>query len=64
MNAQAPVRGTELAAAGRSLGIGPQWFARVWSGGIERIIARLDGGVVRGSIEGVLPDGSRDSMPG
>jgi cyclopropane-fatty-acyl-phospholipid synthase len=58
MNAQAPVRGTELAAAGRSLGIGPQWLARAWSGGIERIIARLDAGVVRGSIEGVLPDGS------
>ncbi len=58
MNAQAPVRGTELAAGGRSLGFAPQWLTRVWSGGIDRIIARLDAGIVRGSIEGVLPDGT------
>ncbi len=58
MNAQAPVRGAELVAGGRLTGVGPQWLTRAWAGGIGRILDRLDRGIVRGSIEGVLPDGS------
>jgi cyclopropane-fatty-acyl-phospholipid synthase len=58
MNAQAPGRGAELVGGGRSIGIGSQWLARLWSGGIHRIIDRVAEGIARGSIEAVLPDGS------
>jgi cyclopropane-fatty-acyl-phospholipid synthase len=58
MNAQAASRGSELVAGGRSIGIGPQWLARLWSGGIRRILDRIDVGLARGSIEATLPDGS------
>ncbi len=51
------MRGAELVAGGRTSGFGPQWLARMWAGGIERMLDRLDRGLVRGSIEGVLPDG-------
>jgi len=58
MNAQAPARGTELVAAGPKAGFGPQWLARLWSGGIDRVLDRIDRGLATGSIEGTLPDGS------
>jgi cyclopropane-fatty-acyl-phospholipid synthase len=64
MNAQASVRGTELVGGGRSIGIGPQWLARIWSGGIHKIIDRIDAGLARGSIEGTLPDGSTRLLGG
>ena len=57
MNVQAP-RGTELVGGGRRIGLGPRWLAHVWSGGINRVLDRIDAGLERGSIEGVLPDGS------
>ena len=57
MNVQAP-RGTELVGGGRRIGLGPRWLAHVWSGGINRVLDRIDAGLQRGSIEGVLPDGS------
>lgn len=43
---------------GRALGIGPQWFARAWSGGVNKILDRIDVGLKRGSIEATMPDGS------
>lgn len=58
MSTQAPVRGTELVVGGRRLGIGPQWLARAFSGGIGKIIDRIDAGLARGSIEATLPDGA------
>jgi len=58
MNAQASGRGTELVGGGRSIGIGPQWLARAWSGGIDGILGRIDAGLTRGSIQATLPDGS------
>jgi len=58
MNAQAGRRGADLVVGGRTLGIGPQWLARAWSGGWHRIMERIDAGLARGSIELVLPDGS------
>lgn len=57
MNAQAPVRGAELVAGGDAIGLGPQWLARLWSGGLGRILDRLDVGFTRGSLEIALPDG-------
>jgi len=64
MNAQAAGRGTELVAGGRGIGIGPQWLARIWSGGINRILDRIAAGLARGSIEAVLPDGSTRLLGG
>ena len=64
MNAQAPGRGAELVGGGRSIGIGPQWLARMWSGGIHRIIDRVGNGMARGSIEAVLPDGTTRLLGG
>lgn len=58
MNSQAPVRGAELVVGGSRIGIGPQWLAHAFSGGINRILDRIDGGLVHGSIETTLPDGS------
>ncbi len=58
MNAQAPGRGSQLVAGGRAIGIGPQWLARAWSGGVHRILDRIDEGLQNGSIRATLPDGS------
>lgn len=64
MNAQASVRGAELVKGGRSIGIGPQWLARLWSGGIHRILDRIEAGLVRGAIEATLPDGTTRILGG
>lgn len=57
MNSQAPVRGAELVVGGSRLGIGPQWLARAFSGGIHKILDRIDAGLAYGSIEATLPGG-------
>ncbi len=64
MNAQVPGRGGELVAAGRPLRIGPQWLARIWSGSINRILDRVDAGLLRGSIMATLPDGATRLLGG
>lgn len=58
MNAHVPDRGGELVAAGRPLGIGPQWLAKLWAGGLHRLVDRIDAGLARGSIQATFPDGS------
>ena len=55
MNAQMPGRGGELVAGGRALGYGPQWLAWLWSGGVARVLDRIDAGIIRGSICVTLP---------
>ena len=45
MDAQAARRGSELLGGGRSIGIGPQWFARLASGGIHRILDSIGAGL-------------------
>lgn len=57
MNAHVPGRGEELVGGGRAIGVGPQWLARLWSGGVERIIDQIDKGLERGSIMATLPGG-------
>ena len=64
MNAQVPGRGSELVAGGRSIGIGPRWLARLWSGGVNRVLDRVDAGLERGSIEALLPDGTTRLLGG
>ncbi|WP_132385711.1 cyclopropane-fatty-acyl-phospholipid synthase family protein [Novosphingobium sp. PhB165] len=64
MNAHLPGRGEELVEGGRAIGVGPQWLARLWSGGIARILDRIDAGLVRGSIEATLPSGETRLLGG
>lgn len=64
MNVSAPGRGEELVDGGRSIGIGPQWLARVWSGGVSRVLDRIDLGLQRGSIEATLPGGETRLLGG
>ena len=64
MNAQAPIRGAELVAGGGRSGFGPQWLARIWAGRFDRILDSIDAGLVRGSVELVLPDGRTRLMGG
>ena len=56
MNAQSPVRGAGLLAAGR-VGIGPHWLARLFAGGFHRVLDRIDRGLISGRLEVTLPDG-------
>lgn len=64
MNAELPGRGAELVYGGRSLGVGPQWLARIWAGGFHRILDRIDAGLACGSIDARLPDGSHRRLGG
>ncbi|MFS0847935.1 class I SAM-dependent methyltransferase [Novosphingobium panipatense] len=57
MNAQTPGRGGELIEGGRAVGVGPQWLARLWSGGVHKVLDRIDRGLERGSISATLPTG-------
>lgn len=49
---------------GSRLGIGPQWLARALSGGIHKILDRIDAGLLTGSIEATLPDGAQRRLGG
>ena len=64
MNAQVPGRGSDLVSGGRAIGTGPQWLARLWTGGINRVLDRIDAGLERGAIEARLPDGSSRLLGG
>lgn len=57
MNVHDPVRGTELLSGGDAIGVGPQWLARLWAGGIDGILDRIDRGLARGTITATLPGG-------
>ncbi len=63
MNAQSPVRGAELLAAGR-IGIGPHWLARLAAGGFGRVLDRIDRGLASGSLEVTLPTGGTRMLGG
>ena len=64
MNAQTQQRGGELISGGRAIGPGPQWLAQAWSGGINRVLDRIDRGLDRGAILAQLPDGSTRMLGG
>jgi cyclopropane-fatty-acyl-phospholipid synthase len=64
MNAQVPARGEELVAGGRPLAIGSRWVAKLWTGGVQRVLDRIDAGLARGSIMATLPDGSTRLLGG
>ena len=58
MNAQAGARGAELVAGGGRIGTGPRWLARAFAGSVQALVDRIDAGVLHGSIEATLPDGT------
>ncbi|WP_395394230.1 cyclopropane-fatty-acyl-phospholipid synthase family protein [Novosphingobium sp. BL-8A] len=64
MNAHASGRGEELVDGGRAIGVGPQWLAKLWSGGVTKILDRIDAGLGRGSIEATLPSGETRILGG
>ncbi len=64
MNAQVPERGAELVAAGRGIGSGPQWLARIWASGAQQMLDRIDAGLASGSLHVALPDGSTRLLGG
>ncbi|EIZ81341.1 cyclopropane-fatty-acyl-phospholipid synthase [Novosphingobium sp. Rr 2-17] len=57
-------RGGNLVEGGRAIGVGPAWLARLWSGGVARVLDRIDAGLARGSILATLPDGSTRMLGG
>ena len=64
MNAEMAWRGEALVDGGRALGLGPRWLVRLFAGSGQAILDRIDRGLARGSIELVLPDGSRRLLGG
>jgi cyclopropane-fatty-acyl-phospholipid synthase len=64
MNAHVPGRGGDLVEGGRAIGVGPQWLARLWSGGVHRILDRIEAGLGRGSILATLPGGETRLLGG
>ena len=63
MNVQG-TRGEGLTRGGKPVGIGWPWLASLWSGGVHRVLDRIDQRLVRGSIEGTLPDGTTRVLGG
>lgn len=64
MNSGSLTRGRELVEGGARIGIGPQWLARMLSGGGHKVLDRIDAGLESGAIRAVLPDGSRRTLGG
>lgn len=59
MNAHAPIRGTNLVAAGRRGRGGTGSLARLAAGGFGRVLDRIDRGLDAGSLLATLPDGTQ-----
>ncbi len=64
MNAQAPTRGAELVAGGGRIGTGPRWLARAFAGRVQGLVDRIDAGVLHGTIDATLPDGTTRRLGG
>jgi cyclopropane-fatty-acyl-phospholipid synthase len=64
MSASGVSRGRDLAEGGRRIGIGPQWLARIVSGGFGKVLDRIDAGLATGAIQLTLPDGTRRTLGG
>lgn len=64
MNAHVSGRGGDLVEGGRRIGAGPQWLARLWSGGVQKILDRIDRGLQTGSIIATLPGGETRLLGG
>ncbi|WP_066553842.1 SAM-dependent methyltransferase [Croceicoccus bisphenolivorans] len=61
---QGHTRGRHLLDAGLRFQHGTGWLARLVSGGVDRIVERIDEGLDHGSIEVRFPDGSTRTLGG
>ncbi len=57
-------RGRHLVAADRRFATGGGLLAHLMTGSFSRILGRIDGGLERGAIEAILPDGTRRILGG
>jgi len=57
-------RGRHLVAADRGFATGGGLLARLFGGGFNKILDRIDAGLLEGGIEATLPDGSRRLLGG
>jgi cyclopropane-fatty-acyl-phospholipid synthase len=64
MSAVGVTRGRELVEGGARIGIGPQWLARLVSGGWHRVLDRIDRGLATGRIVAFLPEGTTRLLGG
>jgi len=64
MKAEGASRGELLAQGGRSFALVPRWLGRLWHGGMERVLDRVDAGLVHGSVRVRLPDGTTRVLGG
>lgn len=64
MNAQTPTRGGHLVAGGRNISAAGGWIARLFSGSFVHAVERIDRGLVQGTINATLPDGSTRKVGG
>ncbi len=64
MDMQTTRRGRELIDGGHRFARRPGRFARLIAPGLGKILDRIDGALISGTIHGVLPDGSRRTLGG
>ena len=64
MTAQAAHRGQTLVAGGEVLALVPRWLGRLWSGGFNRLLDRVDAGLESGLVRVHLPDGTTRQLGG
>lgn len=58
------IRGQMLLDIGRRFGISPGFFAHLFAPATEKLLARIDRGLARGTLRGTLPDGTRCTLGG
>lgn len=64
MGLQVTGRGEQLVSGGWKISGGPRWLAHALTGGVDRLLDRLDRGLERGSIHAVLPGGIQRTLGG
>ena len=57
-------RGGGLLESGQRYGAKPGWLARLFAPAMATLLDRMDAGLARGTLYGVLPDGSRRTLGG
>jgi cyclopropane-fatty-acyl-phospholipid synthase len=57
-------RGQELLDGAGALRSGPSWLAKLWAGRGDALVERINAGLTTGTLNAVLPDGSRRSLGG
>lgn len=57
-------RGIALLESGGRIGAGPVWLARIFNGGFQHLLNRIDQGLAAGVIRTVLPDGTQRLLGG